>query len=403
MNELNMKGKVVWFLNIILIASFTILESYTWGKYVFFVVIAAIYFIYYLKTKELYFPFSEYQKFIFIFAIYTLLSSIWALKASDSISMGITLLEIGICFSLVFICYQKCFNVYSLIRAIKWSGVIVAIYTFGYYGISRILQASISINSRLENDFSNVNTIGLICAVSGMILIYEFFNEKKRWQIVLLIPLIMVITATQSRKALVFLVIVCIWMALFQKPDNKIGLKYFIRISVALIVLCIIIRVVSQLDMFSAINERMSAMLSIFVRNGMVDGSTELRNILVQYGIKWWSKNPIIGIGIGNTHILVNSVVGHDYYLHNNYVELLAGGGIVGFAIYYSMYLYLVFNLIKYRHNNMKLFSLEFIWIFLMLFLDYGMVSYYSKLQWYFLLVHFLAVRSLKGRKLLYE
>ena len=88
----------------------------------------------------------------------------------------------------------------------------------------------------------------------------------------------------------------------------------------------------------------------------------------------------------------------YDAYLHNNFVEMLCGGGLVGFILYYSIYVYLFVQLFKYRKADREAFSIAIVWLGLMLIMNYGMVTYYSKTQWYYLLIHFINVSNLKRK-----
>ena len=55
------------------------------------------------------------------------------------------------------------------------------------------------------------------------------------------------------------------------------------------------------------------------------------------YGILYY-----IGIGMNNSWVYK-----YGMYLHNNYIELLADGGIIGFICYYIMYIHVLFLLTK--------------------------------------------------------
>ena len=104
-------------------------------------------------------------------------------------------------------------------------------------------------------------------------------------------------------------------------------------------------------------------------------------------------SHPILGVGIGNARYYCS--MGYTY-LHNNYVELLACGGIVGFIIYYMPYMYLISQFYKNRaylneYSIMILFILSGV-----IMMDYGSVSYYSKSTYFFLMVCFLHLNNLK-------
>ena len=71
----------------------------------------------------------------------------------------------------------------------------------------------------------------------------------------------------------------------------------------------------------------------------------------------------------------------HIAYSHNNFTELLCTLGIIGFVIYYSYWLILLYRLyiIKKNSSNLQIkrMSLLFMSIMIMfILLDYGNVSY---------------------------
>ena len=80
-----------------------------------------------------------------------------------------------------------------------------------------------------------------------------------------------------------------------------------------------------------------------------------IRLALVDIGWDLFYQSPITGVGVNNPSVLTYFLYGKEnYYLHNNYIELLAGTGIIGLLAYYSMYVYIAYNLIRYRnfHSN---------------------------------------------------
>ena len=90
---------------------------------------------------------------------------------------------------------------------------------------------------------------------------------------------------------------------------------------------------------------------------------------------------------------------GRDTYFHNNYVEILASGGIVGFFVYYGIYFYIIKEMIKNKKNKDIYFYISFALIFILLFMDYASVSYYSKSRYFYFVILFLQVKFMKSSK----
>ena len=217
-----------------------------------------------------------------------------------------------------------------------------------------------------------------------------------------MIPSVVVIAATQSRKALVFLIVGVLGYAFIkaQKSPKSIFIKGF-KIMFWILILSFVFYWILQLGIFEGIRERMEGMLNAGFGNGQVDHSTIVRNNLKTLGIEWFLRYPLGGIGIANPHILANYYYSFDAYLHDNFVELLCGGGIIGFGVYYSMYVYLFIQLWKYRKTDKQRVTFFAMWLGLMFAMDYGMVSYYGKSNNFYLMIHFFYVFQLKQKAVL--
>ncbi len=65
--RLSFDEKIVWILTVCLIVCFTVLETYTWGRYLFLVLTVLIYFFYVYEKRKILFPvmFMKKEKFFF--------------------------------------------------------------------------------------------------------------------------------------------------------------------------------------------------------------------------------------------------------------------------------------------------------------------------------------------------
>lgn len=401
---------LVFVFTAMLFVVFILSETNAWVKYILFGLSLAIFVIgVVLCNGKISFRIDAYAFIEILFIAFALTSSLWAMQPSDSVIMARTLFRIFICAYMLYVTYTNVpeLDEILLLKAVMWAGYIIAIYTFAYYGFDAIVNGGHEIGLRIDNEFANVNSIGLVCALSCMIQInLKFLCKKYRLfpSVLFMIPGIVVIAATQSRKALVFL-LAGIMIAMLMGVMNEKGRMSakIAKILFELLLGAIIILLLLQLDIFSGIRGRMNGFISSIFGGGKVDSSTILRNNLKKLGLEWFLKYPVGGIGIANPHILAAEYYNFDAYLHDNFVELLCGGGIVGFSLYYAVYVYLFSMLWKYRRVDRNRAVFFALWLMLMLVMDYGMVSYYSKSQGFYLMIHFVNIYHLKQKSVSYE
>jgi O-antigen ligase len=127
------------------------------------------------------------------------------------------------------------------------------------------------------------------------------------------------------------------------------------------------------------------------------DGSSEQRLNLIIDGIRLWSERPFFGWG-ANEYRYINKVT-YDCYSHNNFIELLANFGLLGFFLFYFIHFYLFRKLLKLRKMNQR--NDEINWLLLMLFslllVDMTFVTFYNKI--YFIVLAFILANTMHLEK----
>jgi O-antigen ligase len=333
-----------------------------------------------------------------VFILYIFFSALWARSSSDTIIVTKTLFEILLMIYILYGCYSDnphCVD--DILGCIKWGSYIISLYSFYYYGIDFLIKASLT-GDRLDNAYANVNTIGMLAAIGIVIQIDNCLRTKKIGSSFLCIPSIILIALTQSRKALLVLVIGGILCVVFHNTDTKNILKSAGKLLVLIPLVLVVLHGVMSLPIFSGLMERMDSWIAGATGAGHFDSSSLLRNQMIEIGLHQFLDTPVFGIGMANAHLVSLEHLGLDAYLHNNYVELLVGGGIIGFLLYYSMYAYVLAVLVKYRNNKNSEYVICLVMLIILLMLDFGMVSYYSKIRYIYLLVLFLEVKKLKTK-----
>lgn len=209
-----------------------------------------------------------------------------------------------------------------------------------------------------------------------------------------MIPAIVLIGLSGSRKTLVLAAAGFVILVMKRFGSKNIA-KTVIQWSLLGVLILVLFRFLLTLPIFEAVKARMVGLIAMVTGVGEVDHSTWLRQQYIALGLEQFWKTPLLGIGIDNARFLVETALGRRTYLHSNYVELLADGGIVGFFCYYAMYLYPLWIFYRYRRDRDPYLILCVVLMLLFLVMDYGLVSYYSKSTYFYLSMLFLEARFL--------
>lgn len=390
----NLIESLIWILTVALLSSFSVFNTETFGRYVLIGVTVLMVLLSAADNDgKIYLHFGMFQLMTGLFAAFVFFSAVWAWNSSDAIIKGSTIVQIILCMTVFYSYFLRKGDVDSLISAVMWAGYVVAFYITFTIGFSVIISG-INSGNRLETDVDNVNTLGMLAAISVVITVYQVVIKKSKNILAIGSAIfgIVITAASGSRKALVMLILGSVFVFLFKYVSKDIFMSV-VKVAVFAVVAFFVVRWLLSLPVFSVVNSRMETMINSFLDNGgKVDHSTWEREQFRIVGINQFKETPILGIGIGNSHFLTSRYFGKDTYLHNNFVELLSCGGIIGFTIYYSIYLYCFVKLFKVR-NSSPCVKMLLILMILLLIMDYGMVSYYSKAQYFYFMMFFIAAK----------
>lgn len=396
--------RMIWFITLIfLVLSLTIsfaLGDANYGAYVLFVCLFGLIFFYLIREQGVIkFRLTWMHGYMLLFIGACYLSTINAIEPSVALSRSFDIVKIFFMLIILYMCYQDKTSVDTLLKIGMWTGYIVCFYTVYFYGLDYFITV-LSSSARIANDALNANTVGLLGANAIVMTLYYMLYDRPRWWNIIALPTLGILAATGSRKALVFVVVGTVLLFVFKSLRSANVVNSIAKIIGSLLALTIIGIAVLQLPMFSEVLDRMSSMVDAFSGTGG-DSSTIIRLALVDIGWDLFYQSPITGVGVNNPSVLTYFLYGKEnYYLHNNYIELLAGTGIIGLLAYYSMYVYIAYNLIRYRNFHSNEYVMVLILFLSQIVMDMGMVSYESKSTYFYMMMFYLEVQLLrKGRK----
>lgn len=386
--------RIITFLFAVLISCFFIFEMSSWSSRSLIIITVLLLLIYLIwKDAQLRFRVNPFHKHMLAFIAYSFLTAAWSWDASATFSRSFTVLLVFICMAVVYMIYEESGSIEGYLQAIMISGLIVSAYTVFFIGFDNLRLAT-ELSGR-EDLFANVNAIGMWMAVCSIVFAHKLFNNKfKVWYLLGLIPFGMLAIA-QSRTALIEALVGIGLIAAIRARGSKKASRKLSTLIIGALVLALIGYAVTQMDIFSGLYERIRMLFGL---SSYKESSLQLRQQMIQIGLRQFKKTPVFGIGIGATGVLTSNYLGHNTYLHNNYVEMIASGGLVGFILYYSMPWYIVKNLWKNRLQD-KNVQLALILMLVHLLGDFGTVSFYKKPTYVILALGFLVVSLAKRRE----
>ena len=388
----------IWSLTAILYACFSIFtKDVFWSTFSLFLITFCVAVLTMFKFGFKRFTMGDFQIRILVFACYFFVSGLWAINANDSIERGITVIELCVCMTIFMWTFNNFRDPYNaLLKTVMYGGYIVVAYSYVFVGIEKLITMTL-LSGRLDSSFDNVNAISLICSFSLIISFHYLFKEKRfLFYSILNLPTIVLLSACGSRKSLVVALIGCFSVFILNKQINK-KKNFVLKIIAGLAVFISLLLFLSQLSVFSGIVERMTGLFALFTGDE-IDHSTFVRGQMAELGFATFKEHPLLGIGMSNAHILCYKKLGLDCYLHNNYAELLADGGIIGTILYYSIHIDIILRLKKYGGLKSTEGYLVLIIILCLLLSDLSMVSFYAKNYYFFFMIFYVYINYLKKR-----
>lgn len=307
----------------------------------------------------------------FILVFYEIISCVWAFNQEVAISQLVTQLQLFVLFFFSYMYIKQIGRLEDYYNAMYLSGIGLIFYSLYVYGGLSGFLTIMSTGHRMGDLIGNQNTYGLVFANAALVaLYYFFFNNEKRH--VLLAGLLIFFAFSSGSKKVAFLLLIGLLFLILSKHGIRKLFKVIFYSTVSLLVGWVFI----NLPVFSTILKRLESYLSV---SG--NSSDNLRAELIRYGLELFAENPLFGYGLNNYRLFHWSGV----YSHNNYIEVLVSLGIVGFIVYYLIFVKSITTLFrKRRYLNPIHFLLIFSIISSFIF-DYGMVQFYSKDIWIFM------------------
>lgn len=317
---------------------------------------------------------NSFTLWISLFAIVIFLSTIYSINTDSSFDYFIQYLP-----QLVILIYLnqsikthrsiQNFIIIFVLNALLITLYVVFDYGLENFGIMRLGDHNI--------EKWNSNYIGLITAISSLLSVYLYYATGKKTRILPIISVffILITLLTGSRKAFILIVLV-LGLTLIFHHKNKI----LIRTGIVLLVTTLVIIIILNNDiLYNVLGERIIELYKTVLGIETTDYSYIYRINYLTKGYDYFMSRPLQGYGINSFSTLYFNEYGINVYSHNNYIELLVSFGLIGFVIYYSMYLIIIHKLIQ-KINTTSFMRFKYVFILslliTLLIIEFSLVSY---------------------------
>lgn len=308
-----------------------------------------------------------------MFTLFCAMSCLWAVNSDLATSQMNTQLQLFILFLFAYILMRETGDIEPYFKAIYLAGFVMLLFTIYRYGVSGFFQQMLG-GVRMGGEITNENTFGMAFSQALIIAYYYYLKSRKKIHFASMAIFLIFALSSGSKKALLMCIVGVIGLSVFYYGFHRIWKTILVVFAVAIVGYYLL-----QLPLFSVINNRLTSYLS-----GDLNTSDLTRMRLIENGISLIKERPILGWGLQNFRY----VTGTGAYSHNNFIEVFVSTGIIGFSIYYSMYLTAGWTVIRsfIQRKEVTMIVLLILLMISVVF-GYGAVQVYSKGTWFFLAV----------------
>lgn len=222
---------------------------------------------------------------------------------------------------------------------------------------------------------TNTNAFGYILLFGLIVAFYKAYIKGKRWWYLPTIIMVIGCIFSSSRKACFMSFIGILLILLFARKKRNHLLHFFLMILVTISVFTLIM---TNETLYNIIGMRFEKLFDFINKTSTRDSSLSQRDFFIAYAHELFKRHPVIGNGFANFAELLSSQTGAGYYYaHNNYWEILADLGVLGFITYYWFYAYLLIKIfvqfLKRQFNDLTIVAV--VMLLVEIFMEWGIIS----------------------------
>lgn len=310
--------------------------------------------------------------FKMFFIMWSFVTSLWAYNPHDVIYYTISLVSrLIIVLNVMFFIILRGVNKFDKMLVLSTFLLCIRILIFvpfSAYGNERIGTLLCSGGGTYGN-----TSLTYIFGTISCILLFSNDNIVKNKYIKILLFLLFTFYSlvSGSKKEFFFLIIFALSYILWKSKTTSRKIRNLLLLPIILLLVYFIL--ISNDFLYNAMGNRLENFVNFIFGKANDDLSSISRVSFLKDAYLTFIKNPIFGVGLDNfKYFNTYSFV----WAENNFFELLADVGIIGFVLYYLPWLLVICNFLKTKGKNKTKFYKQITLFLLILLIDLTMVTY---------------------------
>lgn len=336
------------------------------------------------------FKFSLYHGFELLFVVYIWMQCLLGIAANQdatsdmSVTMSYCLLYSIAVYNYFMSDSQELEEKIQVYGNASLIGFILVLLLYGHTFLAhgRLTCGLISIGGLVLLGGSSAVTIAMQALLPAFFINLVPPKNDSRISLVYTLFFAFISVLTGTRKVLLLFVFVFAVEREMLKPGkhNWRVLKIVSIVTISLVATYVLLMNVPFL--YHVLGSRIESAITFYSLGVGGDSSIIVRSRMVDSALNLYNQRNLFGWGMDYFKYSSFSELG--YYSHNNFLELLSGGGIVGFILYYIKYVYLLLGMLKLSRSQ-KDKACQYTWLSCVLFLvlmtiiEYWQVTYFYR------------------------
>lgn len=360
--------------------------------------------LFYLKQNRSTKKYNQYLLFSTLFLLFSYLSILWSKSESFALDSLKSITQIYIIANMLYLIINNDQEYSFLKKCFIIAGWILLIYILIVTSNSEwkaIFSPNVNLSSskgRLGPSIGmHANMCGCVLSIFSIFALDNIYRKKSFFSLLQLVLFVFCLMLTKSRSSIL---ITILGFFIYFSLKSSVNIKKILETIFIIIIGLFAIKMSLKNEfLYSLYGDRIESLLKVTSDINSTDDSTLGRIRLIKKSIEIFKLHPLIGVGIGNFSLYNVGTGGvNGYYAHNNYLELLADLGIIGFLLYYLPYIICLYklkrtlNIVKLE-NERRDYILLIVLLLMRLVLDISQVSYLYDSSQIILVLSFIKIK----------